>query len=70
MKCEPYYEVTKEREYIIINDQPVDTIHLELGQPRTRITLNKKKWIVSSHMADSGSIQSVLISPKKKKREG
>jgi len=51
------------RGFIIINDKPVDTIHLEIGRPRTRITLNKKKWKVVSHLADSGSVQSILISP-------
>lgn len=63
---EPRYEPTEEREYIIVNDKLVDTIHLEVGKPRIRITLNRKKWRISSHMADSGSIQSILISPKTK----
>ena len=61
---EPYYKPTPEREYIIINDKPVKTIHLEIGKPRIRITLNKKLWKVSHGLADSGSIISVLISPK------
>jgi len=64
---EPYYQPTPEREYIIINDKPVDTIHLEVGKPRIRITLDKKKWKVSSHFADSGSIQAILIQPKNRK---
>lgn len=52
------------REYIIINNQPVDTIHLELGKPRVRITLDESKWIVKDGLADSGSIHSILISPR------
>lgn len=50
------YEPTEIRGYVIINDKRVKTIHLEIGKPRVRITLDKKKWIVSSHLADSGSI--------------
>ena len=51
------------RDYIIINNQKVDTIHLEVSKPRIRITLDEEKWKVSSHIADSGSITAILISP-------
>jgi len=54
------------KDYVIISDKPVETIHLELGQPCVRITLNAKKWEVRHHLADSGSILAILISPKKK----
>jgi len=61
---DPYYEATQEREYIIINNKPVNTIHLEVGKPRIRITLDESKWKVLSHLADSGSTQSITIIPK------
>ncbi len=51
-------------DYVIINNKPVETIHLELGQPRTRITLDEARWKVTSHFADSGSILAILIAPR------
>ena len=61
---DPHYEAQQEKEYIIINNQPVNTIHLEVGKPRIRITLDESKWKVLSHLADSGSIHSITIIPK------
>jgi len=52
------------KDYLIISHKPGKTIHIELGKPRTRITLDKTKWKVLSHLANSGSIQAILISPK------
>ena len=67
---EPYYEATPEREYTTVCHKPIDTIHLEVGKPRIRITLDETKWKVASHLADSGSIVAILISPKKGEEEG
>ena len=54
------------RDYLVINNQPVESIHVTYKLPRVHVTLDEAKWDVSLQLADSGSVVSVLITPKKK----
>lgn len=52
------------RDYLIVNNEPVEFIRINYSKPRVRVTIDESKWDVSIHFADSGSVIDVLIRPK------
>jgi len=62
------YKAQQEQGYLIINNKPVETIHVDFSGPRVRVTLDEKKWNVSLTLADSGSVISLWIKPKKENK--